>query len=79
MNDLAYDISHLLEPEMAQVDAPTLRMVAKAPPAALAPSGVVAAQEALARELLQVADVHEELIQQYLRMSGRSLQDSYDA
>ncbi len=78
MNDLAYDISHLLEPEMAQVEAPTLR-IAKAPRPVPAASGALAAQEALARELLQVADAHEELIRQYLRMSGYSLQDSYDA
>ncbi|MFC5527242.1 hypothetical protein ACFPPA_15990 [Rhodanobacter ginsengisoli] len=78
MNDMAYDISHLLEPEMAQLEAPTLR-IAKAPPAVPAPSGIVVAQEALARELLAVADVHEELIQQYLRMSGYSPQDGYDA
>lgn len=52
---------------MAQEEASTLR-VAKAAPAVPAPPVGLAAQEALARELLQVDDTHEALIQQYLRM-----------
>ncbi|KRE84761.1 hypothetical protein ASG75_12795 [Rhodanobacter sp. Soil772] len=68
MSDLAYDISYLLDSEPATAAAPALR-VARAAPAAPAPSvlpGVAAAQVALARELLQVAEVHEEWIRQYL-------------
>lgn len=77
MNDLAYDISHLLEPEMALAEAPTLR-IAKAAPAAPTPAGVLATQDALARELMLADDTHEALIQQYLRMSGVSQRDSHD-
>lgn len=64
MNDVAYDISYLLESEPAMAAAPVLR-VAKVAPAAV-PQGVAAAQAALARELLQVAEAHEEWIRQYL-------------
>jgi len=66
MNDVAYDISYLLEnePATATAAAPVLR-VAKAAPAAV-PLGVAAAQAALARELLQFAEAHEEWIRQYL-------------
>jgi hypothetical protein len=40
------------------------------------PANAVSAQEALARELLQVADAHEALIQQYLRFSGATSQST---
>ncbi|WP_449429252.1 hypothetical protein [Rhodanobacter umsongensis] len=75
MNDHAYDISYLLESESVIADAPVPRMV-KTPAAAPRKPSVVDAQEAMARELLQAADAHEELIQQYLRMGGGTLQDS---
>jgi hypothetical protein len=65
MSDLAYDISYLIESEPAAAPAPALR-VARAVPAAPVPLGVAAAQAALARELLQVAEAHEEWIRQYL-------------
>lgn len=81
MNDHAYDISHLLEFEPAKADLPDLpvtRMpVAKVPPPVSRQSAVAAAQEAMAQELLKVAEVHEELIQQYLRFSNGSLQDPF--
>jgi len=64
MNDVAYDISYLLENEPATAAAPVPR-VARVAPAAV-PLGVAAAQAALARELLQVAEAHEEWIRQYL-------------
>lgn len=76
MSEHAYDISHLLESEPVRVAAPDLR-IAKAPPAAPPPLSVAAAQEALARELLQAADAHEALIQQYLRMTDAAYRDSY--
>jgi len=76
MNDHAYDISYLLESEPARVEMPDLRMV-KAPPAPPPKPSVTEAQEAMARELLQAAAAHEELIQQYLRFSSSSLQDSF--
>ncbi|GGY26182.1 hypothetical protein GCM10008098_18900 [Rhodanobacter panaciterrae] len=72
MSEQAYDISHLLESEPVRVAAPDLR-IAKAPP----PLSVAAAQEMLARDLLQAADAHEALIQQYLRMTDAAYQDSY--
>jgi len=77
MSDHAYDISYLLESEMTTVDMPVVREQ-KTPPARPLPSPVAAAQEALARELMQAATVHEALIEQYLRTavvssSGESL------
>jgi hypothetical protein len=74
MSDLAYDITYLIESELAEPAAPS-RTPTRAP-ATVAPLPVnaVSAQEALARELLQVADAHEALIQQYLRFSGASSQ-----
>jgi len=71
MSDHAYDISHLLEAEMTTVDVPVAR-VQKTPPAWPLPSPVAAAQEALARELMQAATAHEALIQQYLRTAAVS-------
>lgn len=76
MSELAYDISHLPESEPFKTAAPDLR-IAKVPPVALPPLSVAAAQEALARELLQAADMHEAMIQQYLRMTDAGYQDSY--
>jgi hypothetical protein len=76
MNDHAYDISYLLESEPARVDVPDLRM-AKAAAAPPPKPSVTDAQEAMARELLQAAAAHEELIQQYLRFSSSGLQDCF--
>lgn len=74
MNDHAYDISHLLDSEPFKIDVPDLpvtRMpIARAVPAAPPKPSVVDAQEAMARELMQAAEAHEELIRQYLRFSG---------
>ena len=71
MSDHAYDISYLLESEMTTVEVPIAR-VQKAPPARPLPSPVAAAQEAMARELLQAATAHEALIEQYLRTAAVS-------
>ena len=76
MSEQAYDISHLLESEPVRVAAPDLQ-IAKAPPAVPPRLSVAAAQEALARELLQAADAHEALIQQYLRMTDTGCRDTY--
>jgi hypothetical protein len=76
MNDEAYDISHLLESELVKADVPELRIV-RAPPAAPARSVVVTAQEAMAQELLKAAEAHEEMIRQYLRISGDSVDDPF--
>lgn len=75
MNDHAYDISYLLESEAAIVEAPAPR-VAKAPLATPRQPSLADTQEAMAQELLQAADAHEELIQQYLRMGGGTPQGS---
>jgi len=77
MNDLAYDISHLLESEPFKTPVPEFRTARVTPAAAPPVPTVAAAQEALARELLQAADKHEALIQQYLRMTDAAYQDSY--
>jgi hypothetical protein len=79
MNNEAYDISHLLESEPAKADAPEFRIVRATPaaPAAPARSVVVSAQEAMAQELLRAAEAHEEMIRQYLRISGDPVDDPY--
>ncbi|MDE2307743.1 MAG: hypothetical protein KGJ97_05560 [Xanthomonadaceae bacterium] len=66
MSDHAYDISYLLDSEMTTLEVPIAREQ-KAPPARPLPSPVAAAQEAMARELMQAAAAHEALIEQYLR------------
>jgi hypothetical protein len=76
MNDDAYDISHLLESEQFKADMPELRIV-RAPPPAPARSVVASAQEAMAQELLKAAEAHEEMIRQYLRISGDVVEDPY--
>lgn len=76
MNDLAYDISHLLESEPSKTTMPEFRTARAMPAAAPAPS-VASAQELLAQELLQAAATHEAMIQQYLRMTDVAYQDSY--
>jgi len=77
MNDEAYDISHLLESEPVKADVPELRIVRTPPPAAPARSVVVSPQEAMAQELLKAAEAHEEMIRQYLRISGDSVEDPF--
>lgn len=69
---MAYDISHLLDVDLPQADTPAPRAVRAVPDAAATPpkSGVAAAQEALGRELMQAAPIHDALIQQFLRMRG---------
>ena len=70
MNDHAYDIAYI-EAELIEACLPAPRAV-KAPVSTAVPdmTTLVAAQEAMARELMVAADIHEALIQQYLRMSG---------
>jgi hypothetical protein len=78
MNDDAYDISHLLESEQFKADMPELRIVRAPPPRPTPARSVVAsAQEAMAQELLKCAEAHEEMIQQYLRISGDVVEDPY--
>ena len=79
MNDHAYDISYLLESEPARVEVPDLRMVraALAPPPKPPEPSVADAQEAMARELLQAAEAHEELIRQYLRFSSTTVPEPF--
>ena len=68
MNDHAYDISYI-EAELIEACMPAPRAV-KTPAPAVLPTAVAEAQEAIAQELMAAADIHEALIQQYLRMSG---------
>ncbi|MDW2982540.1 MAG: hypothetical protein WBG81_12830 [Rhodanobacter sp.] len=67
MNDLAYDISYLLENEPARTEPPPSRVVRMVPPPA---PDVAALQAALAQELLQAAEAHEEWIRQFLSAQG---------
>lgn len=75
---MAYDISHLLDVELPWVDAPAPRVVRAVMAAAPtpAPSSVPAAQEALARELMQSAAIHDALVQQFLRMRGDTFREA---
>ncbi len=75
MNDHAYDISYL-ESELIEACMPAPRAVTALASAAI-PSAVAAAQEAIAQELMAAADIHEALIQQYLRMSGNVFADEW--
>ena len=77
MNDEAYDISHLLESEPLKADVPELRIVRTVPAAPARPVVVVSPQEAMAQELLKAAEAHEEMIRQYLRISGDPVDDPY--
>lgn len=78
MNDASYDISHLLA-----LDAESLAAGPSAPPGQSAPPTRTVArqltalevQEALSRELLRTAEIHEALIQQYLRTKDNPFQD----
>ncbi|HEV2681608.1 MAG TPA: hypothetical protein VGV14_13970 [Rhodanobacter sp.] len=74
MNDFVYDISHLLESEPVTAVASDSR-IAKTP-APAAPS-VADVQDSMARELLQAAEAHDALIQQYLRMTDANYRDTY--
>lgn len=62
MNDLAYDISHLLQGEPVEAARPeprTVKAVAACP-------DIAAPCLAMAHELLRAAEAHEEWIRQYL-------------
>jgi hypothetical protein len=76
MNDFVYDISHLLESEPVTAVAPDSRIAKTPPPAPAAPS-VADVQDSMARELLQAAEAHDALIQQYLRMTDDNYRDTY--
>jgi hypothetical protein len=69
MNDQAYDISHL-EAELMAACEPRVRSEPKAAPTLSLVVSVAAAQEAMARELMLAADFHEDMIRQYLSISG---------
>jgi hypothetical protein len=75
MNDIAYDIAHLLDLEPERAPAPAPRVVKAVPTAPVKPAtpSIAAAQQALARELMQCAPIHEALVQQYLRMRADTL------
>ncbi len=75
MDDAAYDISYLLELEANAPAMPEFRS-ARSVVVKPAPSGVAAAQEALSRELLQMSDSHEALIQQYLGMADDPVRET---
>lgn len=81
MNDIAYDISHLLEVELHQADVPAPRVVRAVPTVAANPAvpSLAEAQQAIARELMQSAAIHDAMVQQYLRMCGDTFRESYGA
>lgn len=75
MNEHAYDIAYL-ESELIEACMPAPRAV-KAPAPAALPIAVAEAQEAIAQELMAAADIHEALIQQYLRMSSNVITNEW--
>ncbi|MEO5829754.1 MAG: hypothetical protein ABIQ36_04210 [Rhodanobacter sp.] len=68
MSEHAYDISYLLESETALAEVPLQRVAKVAPVAPPGVCNIAAAQEALARELLQIAEFHDNWISQYTRV-----------
>jgi hypothetical protein len=79
MSESAYDISYLLEAELAkfssstpQASRPQTRSPAAA--AAAAERSAAATQAAMANELLSLDSVHEELIRQYTQISSYKAQ-----
>ncbi len=92
MNDIVYDITHLLDIPSRPIGAPAPRVVRAKPatPATPAPTTVASSalvqapetetpepQATLARELMKFAAVHDALVQQYLRMSGTTFRAAY--
>lgn len=71
MNDIAYDISDLLELEAASPAMPEFRFARSAiiePECSL----IGTAQDSLALELLQMEGQHEEMIRQYMSLKSDS-------
>lgn len=78
MNDTAYDISHLLALDTESLVAgPSAKAGQSVPPTRTVPRRLTAGevQEALSRELMRTAEIHEALIQQYLRTRDNPIQD----
>jgi hypothetical protein len=73
MSESAYDITHLLEAELAKFRSPPARVEAPSRTAAAiaaAEQDAAATQAATARELLALDGVHEALIRQYMQISN---------
>lgn len=83
MDELAYDISHLLalDAELSGMAVPAARSTRSASPAVAKsrPLSVAEAQEALSRELMAIAEIHDALVQQYLRTRDNPFQDIGEA
>jgi hypothetical protein len=78
MNDTAYDISHLLALDAESLVAgPSAKAGQSVPPTRTVPRQLTAVelQEVLSRELMRTAEIHEALIQQYLRTKDNPFQD----
>lgn len=76
MNDAAYDISYLLDHETTASTMADFRS-ARPSTATLEVSQVVSAQQTLASELLQMEGHHEEMIRQYMSVTGVSELDTH--
>jgi len=74
MSESAYDISYLLEAELAKFSSPTpsssRTQAASSASKASAEQSAAATQAATATELLALDSVHEELIRQYMQISS---------
>lgn len=81
MDEAGYDISHLmaLDTELPGRAVPTTTRSSSrsTPPAAAKPRQptVAETQEALSRELMRTAEIHDALVRQYLRTKDNPFQD----
>ena len=71
MSESAYDISYLLEAELAQFSSPAVRVEKAAPPPRVVEPNIEEIQAATARELIALDAAHEAFIQQFMHFGGR--------
>lgn len=79
MDDSAYDISHLLafaaDPVVADLSATRDVQSQQAAAKKRRQLTVAEAQDALSRELMRTAEIHDALVQQYLHTTQNPFQD----
>ena len=71
MSESAYDISYLLEAELAQFSAPAVRVEKAVTPPRLPEPDIAEIEAAIARELMSIDEAHEAFIQQFMQFGGR--------
>jgi hypothetical protein len=71
MSQTAYDISYLLEAELAQFSTPAVRVEKPVPPPRVVEPDIAEIEAATARELIAMDAAHEAFIQQFMQFGGR--------